>query len=456
VRSTERLAAASIPIGALARPGACIGVVAISLLASETVSYRLGLIGVVFIGAIGLHILVNWSGELSLAHAAFIGLPAFAVAQLSVHSGVSPLLFLPVGVLVGALLGLLVAGVALRARGLQVALVTLAIGIAITRYLWTKSWVIGPSGGLRVPVPSLLGVHFTTNRSLLPVLAAVVLIAALAAGAILDSKVGRALSLVRSNPDAAAAMGIPVAFHRGMAYGIAGAFAGVAGYAYVIWVQQVSPQAFPLSLGFTYLVIAILAGKGGLTGVALSAVVLKGGEVFSIIPNWIALYVGPAALIFNVTRYQEGFNGVLREMRQRFAERKGSRRMTPDGERTSIGRRRTAVRFPVILGTVLVLAGFGALALAWYHLGNTEQVSVQNEDMVSGGLGGLALIIVGSTLLLRDALLHGRGIVEQPPDTTAGGLEPMPIVEAAPAPVARAAAKRKATPRRSAAKTKSQ
>ena len=442
MRSTDRLATASVPIAALARPAAWIGAVAVCLLGSETVSYRLGLVGVVFIGAIGLHILVNWSGELSLGHAAFIGLPAFAVAQLSVHSGASPLLFLPVGVLVGALLGVLVAGVALRARGLQVALVTLAIGIAITRYLWTKSWVIGPSGGLRVPVPSLLGIRFTTNRSMLPLLAVVVLVAALAARAILDSKVGRALSLVRSNPDAAAAMGIPVEFHRGLVYGIAGAFAGLAGYAYVIWVQQVSPQAFPLSLGFTYLVIAILAGKGGLTGVALSAVLLKGGEVFELVPHWIALYVGPAALIFNVTRYQEGFNGALREMRQRFAQRRGSTPVTPEREQPSTGGRRTAVRLPVIAGAVLVLAGFGALLLAWYHLGNTDQVAVQNQDIVSGGLGGLALIIVGSTLLVRDALLHGRALVDQRTDATVD--EPMP--QTTP----------KATTRRPAAKTKSQ
>ena len=130
--------------------------------------------------------------------------------------------------------------------------------------------------------------------------------------------------------------------------------------------------------------------------------------------------------------------------------------MTPDGERASIGGRRTAVRLPVMAGAVLVLAGFGALALAWYHLGNTDQVSVQNEDLVSGGLGGLALIIVGSTVLLRDALLHGRALVDQPKDATAGGLEPMPIVEGSPAPAPRAAAKRKATPRRPATKTKSQ
>src|SRR5205807_2307758 len=159
-----------------------------------------------FIGAIGLHILVNWSGELSLAHAGFIGLPAFVVAQLSLHAHLSPILALPLGVVAGVLLGLVVALAALRARGLQVALVTLAVGI-------------------------------------------------------------------------------PVAFYRGAVYAMAGAFAGLAGASYVLWVRRISPKAFPLDLGFTYLVIAVLAGKGALTGVALAAVLIEGGQVFSILPR---------------------------------------------------------------------------------------------------------------------------------------------------------------------------
>jgi len=297
-------------------------VIAFALASSEAVAYKVGLVAIVFVGAIGLHILINWGGEISLAHAAFVGLPAFAVAQVSMHSGVSPILVVPIGIALGVVLGLVVAIPAMRARGLQVALVTLGVGIAVDRFLFTRSWMAGPPGGLRVPTPSLLGTHFRTSRSLVPVLVVIVLVAAIAAKAILSSKVGRALSLVRSNPDAAAAVGVPVAYYRGIAYAMAGAFAGLAGACYVLWVQLVSPRAFPLDLGFTYLVIAVLAGKGGLFGVGLSAVLLEGGRLFSIIPQSIALYLGPVALIFNVTRYREGFNGLVRQTRQQLASRR--------------------------------------------------------------------------------------------------------------------------------------
>jgi branched-chain amino acid transport system permease protein len=372
------------------------------LLFKEVTVYRLGLVGIVFIGAIGLHILVNWGGELSLAHAGFVGLPAFAVAQVSTHAGISPILVVPFGVVVGALLGSVVAIPALRARGLQVALVTLGVAIAINRFFFARTWVVGPAGGLSIPTPSFIGLDFRTSRGLFPVLAVLVLIAAVAARALLNSKVGRALSFVRTNHDAAAAAGIPVAAYRAAAYAIAGAFAGLAGSAYILWVQRVSPRAFPIDLGFTYLVIAVLAGKGGLGGLALSSLLLEGGQVFSIIPQSIALYLGPIALIYNVTRYQEGFNGLLRETGHRAAHWK---------EAVVNASRRTTIRIPVVIGAVVVIAGFGALALAWYHAGNTDQVWIQNQEIVSGGLGGLALVVFGSMLLVRDALINGRAVI---------------------------------------------
>jgi hypothetical protein len=75
------------------------------------------------------------------------------------------------------------------------------------------------------------------------------------------------------------------------------------------------------------------------------------------------------------------------------------------------GIRGTAIRLPVVVASVVIVAGFAALGLAWYHAGNTDQLWVQNQEIVSGGLGGLALIVLGSMLLVRDALIHGAGIV---------------------------------------------
>lgn len=407
--------AATVQQGSIVSASGLVALFGLVLLMSDAAIYKLGFIGIVFIAAIGLHLLVNWAGELSLAHAGFVGLPAFAVGQLTHHTGWTPILFLPVGVAVGVLLGLLVAIPARRARGLQVALVTLAIGIAITQFLFVRSWVIGPPSGLNVPVPSLFGIRFETSRSLLPVLVAVIVVAVLAARAIMNSTIGRALSQLRAVPDAAAIAGVPVAAYRGAAYAFAGAFAGLAGGAYVLWVQRVGPQAFPLNLGFTYLVIATLAGKGGLLGVAIAAVALEGGRLFSIIPESIGLYLGPIALIYNVTRYQEGINGLLRQAGRQLRTRKekAMEDRTKDLTPRAVGPIGTALRLPVVIAGVLVAVGFGAIALAWYHAGNTDQLWIQNQEVLSGGFGGGALVVLGAALLIRDALLHGPAVARR-------------------------------------------
>jgi hypothetical protein len=283
---------------------------------------------------------------------------------------------------------------------LQVSLVTLALGIAVIQFFFVRSWVIGPPEGLQVPDPSLFGWHMTTNRAQIPVLVAMVAIASVSARWMFASKLGRAFAYIRSDPNAAAAAGVPVNQYRALAYGIAGAYAGLAGASYVIWVQRVRPEAFPLTLGFTYLVIAVLAGRGGLGGLALAAILIEGGALFSIVPHSVSLYLGPIGLIYNATRYQKGFNGGIAELNHLI--RNLFERKVPNMQRPTI-------RVPVALGTLAIVAGFAALALAWYHTGNTDQMWIQNQEMISGGLGGIGLIIVGATILIRDALLYGRG-----------------------------------------------
>jgi branched-chain amino acid transport system permease protein len=382
----------------------------LGLLGGEAFAFKLGVVAIIFIAAIGLHILVNTTGELSLAHAALVGLPAFVVAQVSVRADVSPIYLLPLGLVVGALLGALVGLPALRTRGLQVALVTLAVAFAIERYLFRQAWLIGPPSGLVIPQPTLLGLGFDSNRELLPVMAAVVALAVLAASVLLRSRIGRALSFVRSSPDAAAAVGVPIAQYRLLAFGIAGAFAGLAASLYVVWVQQVSAPAFSITQSFFYLVVVVLAGRGGLGGLALSAGLLTGGQLLLADIGTFFDYAGPLALIANLALYRKGLNGALRDLSQKRQARRdrSARRPAMDQERPTV--RLAVPSLGLIIGASLIAAGFVAIALAWYHTGNTSSAFVHNQELISGGIGGLALIITGATLLLRDAQLNGRTV----------------------------------------------
>ena len=368
--------------------GAGIGAVVLAVLAptvlAEATVYKLGLVLVLLAGAIGLHLLVNWAGELSLAHAPMVGLPAFVVAKLSAAHGLSPILLLPVALAVGAATGAVVGLPAIRAKGLQVALVTLAAGVAIDRFFFTREWVVGPPGGASVSTPTLGPLRFDTAKSLYPVLALLVLAAIAAACAIYRSKVGRALLWVKAQPDAAAAFGIAVPRYRNLAYTLAGAFAGFSGGLTAMWVGRVTPEAFPLSRSFTYLIIVALAGRGFVGGVAAAAAIVEGGRLFLASGDALITYGAPLGLILTLTRHPAGLNGLGRQAKELIVQR--------------------TLRPLTVLSVVLLAVGFAAIGLAWYHAGNTSQVWVQNQEMLSGGVGGLALVVLGVGLLVCDRI----------------------------------------------------
>ncbi|MEW6472500.1 MAG: branched-chain amino acid ABC transporter permease [Actinomycetota bacterium] len=386
---------------------AALAVTLLPLLASEVTIYKAGLVLIFAVAAVGLHVLVNWAGQLSLAHAAVIGLPAFVVIKLSEGHGISPLLLLPVGVAVGTLAGAIIALPTLRAQGLQVTLVTLAAGVAIDRFFFTKAWLVGTAGGRTAAVPALGPFRFETTRSLYPVVVAVVVVAAIATWMLLHSRLARAWFWVRDQPDAAAAFGIPVVRCRILAYACSGAFAGLAGALTVVWVQHLTAAAFPATLSLTYLVVAVLAGPGYVGGVAAAAVILEGGRLFAAGADALVVYGGPIALIATITRYQAGLNGGgrhamdrLRSMLGRAATRRGPvRKPEPIG----IG---------LVAGTAAVGSGFVAVALAWYHAGNTDEVWIQNQELISGGVGGLGLVLLGVGLLIRDRLTRTQRLLE--------------------------------------------
>lgn len=403
------------------------------LLGSQLTVFRSGLVVIFIVAAIGLHLLVNWAGELSLAHAAMVGLPAFVVAGLSEVGGVSPIYLLPFGVASGAAVGLIVALPALRSHGLQVALVTLVAGKAIERYFYSQEW-LSPRGGRVAADAEFAFLAVSTPRALYPILLVVASAAAAVAWALLHSKLARAWFWVRADPAAAAAFGIPVARYRLLAYAVGGSFAGLAGGLTVMWVQRLSPSAFPTTLSVTYLVVAVLAGPGYVGGTALAGGALEAGRLFGSGTGALIAYAGPIALVLTVTRYKAGLNGIGRNLMRRLLARSED----PD---SGLPVRSSALTGPTdrtdpiypgfIVGVVAILGGFLAIGLAWYHAGNTNQVWIQNQELISGGFGGVALVLTGSGLLVRDRLIHAQRALAQlnSPRTDAA-----PGPEASPSP----------------------
>jgi branched-chain amino acid transport system permease protein len=399
------------------------------LLFNDSLLFKWGYLLIFVTAAVGMHVLVNWSGQLSLAHAAMIGLPAFVVGKLSADHAISPIVLLPLALVVGAAIGVFVALPALRVRGFYITVITLAAGVAIEQLFFTRSWLIGP-GALSVPRPTLGPVRFTTFASLYPWMALVFVGTVAALRALYHSKVARAFFWIKADPDAAASAGVNTSLYIILAYVIAGLLAGMAGGLTAIWVRQLTPSNFPLSLAFSYLIVAVLAGPGPITGVLVTVFVLQGLPLFNHTVGTVLGYVTPVAVLVMLTRYPGGVNALGRRLgRSAWARR--VRRLVPIPAPRGGAVPQTPTPAPsrmLLAGAALIVAGFAAIGLAWYHTGNTDQVWIQLQELASGGIGGMALVIVGTGLVVRDQLARNAAM--------ATGAAPSHMREAAIFPIA--------------------
>lgn len=420
VRSVDLRTASGL--GRLATVGALALFALLPMLGTEAITFKFGLVLIFAIAAMGLHVLVNWAGQLSLAHAAMVGVPSLAVAKLSADHGLSPMVLLPLAPVIGALLGTLVSLPALRVRGLYVTIVTLAIAIVVDRFLFSQQWLVG-GGSFSLPVPTLFGLEFRTSASLYPLLCAVFLVVVMALRAFHGSKAVRAMLWTKANPDAAAAAGVDRGRYKILAYAIAGTLAGLAGGLTSLWVLRVTPTSFPLNLSFTYLLVVVLAGPGSVGGVIQSAAGLEAGRlIFSTVVARILSFAGPLSLIFVLTQIPAGLNGQGRSLVARLRDIAKEEVDLPDGTRREGLPPRFTPAF--IAGVSLVLAGLIAISVAWYHTGNTDQLWIQTQEVVLGAFGGLALVVVGTGLLIRDKHEQARATLEQKLDEISSRLEP--------------------------------
>jgi branched-chain amino acid transport system permease protein len=233
-------------------------------------SYRFGVITsmIVALMALSLVVLTGFVGQISLAQAAFAGSAGFVLSKIG--TGLPFPLSLLAAALAATALGLLVAVPALRVRGVQLAVVTLAAGVAIEQLVFQNPKLTAAGGNL-IPDARILGVDLAVRRGAelarwqFGALVLVVLtLAALAVANLGRSGTGRALLAVRSNERAAASIGVDVAAAKLLAFGVSAFLAGLGGALIGYSRGQLSADSFGVSVSLTLLAFAYL---GGITSV---------------------------------------------------------------------------------------------------------------------------------------------------------------------------------------------
>jgi len=290
-------------------------------------------IGTMAIAALGLNILVGFTGQISIGHAAFFGLGAYASAYLSTKLAVPVFFAIPLAALITSGAGLVFGLPAARLKGLYLAIATLAAQLIIE---WTINHVPWISGGVQasieVPRPSLFGHALQSQAQLYLFLLFFAALAIVATINLVRSRIGRAFVAIRDHDIAAELIGIDIFRYKLIAFAISSFYAGVTGVLYTYYLGIANYEQFQINVSIDYLAMIIIGGLGSVLGSILGAVFvtllpiatrwfLEGfGSLFlsqaalaNIIPN-LRLVIFGALIILFLALEPEGLNRLWRNI----------------------------------------------------------------------------------------------------------------------------------------------
>jgi branched-chain amino acid transport system permease protein len=297
----------------------------------------INLVSIAVVGALGLNILVGYTGQISIGHGAFMSVGAYTAANFAVRLGFPFWLSLPLGGLMAAAVGTVVGIPSLRIKGLYLAITTLAGQLIIE---WTINHVTWISGGVQasieVPRPTLFGFVIDTNHEMYLFLLFFVALALVGTMNLVRSRIGRAFIAIRDHDIAAEIIGINIFRYKLLAFAVSSFYAGVAGVLYTYYLGIANYEQFQIVTSIDYLAMIIIGGLGSVLGsifgaifVTLLPILIRNGmetfgglffspgAVLNIIPNLRLILFGVLIILFLVVE-PEGLNRLWRNIRNYF------------------------------------------------------------------------------------------------------------------------------------------
>lgn len=240
------------------------------------------------IAALGLNLLSGQAGQLSLGHAAFVGIAAYSYVYFAADEaglGLPPLVAAVMAVVLTGAVGAAFSPLSSRLAGIYLGVASLGLVFIMQYVLLNGQEVTGGALGRAVPPlsiagftfadgpdqPVVLGVPFGRLELLWFIAFPTVGLAYMAARRISDSKTGRAFRTIRDSEVAARCSGINVGAYKGLAFLVSSVFAGVAGVITAVVFGYIVPDYFDLALSIQFLVMIVLGGMGSNVGAVVGA-----------------------------------------------------------------------------------------------------------------------------------------------------------------------------------------
>jgi branched-chain amino acid transport system permease protein len=266
--------------------------------------------------AIGLSLLMGYTGQISIGHAAFYGFGAYGTALLALRAGVTP--WLGVGLAAAGAAGVAWAlgWLIFRLRGHHLAVATLGLGIIFhVGLVELRGWTGGPNGLPGIPPLRLPGLDADTDFRFFPLAWAACLAGAVMAESLIRAPAGLAMRAVRESERAAASLGLDVAALKRRVFVVSAVYAAVAGSLYAHYVGYVSPQPFGVGFSIRLIVMVALGGFAHVWGALLGAAfVTVAGELLQALGPYDTMAFG-LALVLVMVLLPGGLPQLVRRLR---------------------------------------------------------------------------------------------------------------------------------------------
>ena len=314
-------------------------------------------IGVNYLAAAGLNVLVGYAGQKSLGHAGLFAVGAYAAAIANVDFGLSPWLALVLACAMGALFGLVIAAPSVRVSGPSLAMVTIGFGIVVEKIVteWTDIFK-GQAGIYGIGAPSIAGKSFT-NLHWVIFIGLLCVVTHLLLRSLLSGRFGRAFMAVQLAEPAAESVGISVTRAKTLAFVISAVTCALAGALVAQQNQYFNSDFITFNLSIFLLVVVIFGGSGSLYGPLLGSVILTLLDAW--LARWPALqhFTYGALLLFALYLMPNGIAGAL----ARFAPKARRDDAIPPGTISALASRASSTGNGPLLDVIGLYKAYGGI-----------------------------------------------------------------------------------------------
>jgi len=223
---------------------------------------------------LGLNLLIGFAGQISLGHAGFLGIGAYASAVLPSHFGWHPLLAMMAGMVAAAALAALVARPIFKLKGHYLAMATLGLGIIINIAVRNEAALTGGPDGMPVPAMSVAGFEISGDRHWYWICAFVLVFSIWASLSLIDSPFGRALRALHGSEVASKVVGVDVVRYKVAIFVMSAIFASFMGSITAHYVGFVTPNLADFFHSIELVTMVVIGGMASVYGSVVGAVLL--------------------------------------------------------------------------------------------------------------------------------------------------------------------------------------